>query len=206
MTTAETTQSDTATREQDPLARAVQTVIGASAALAPPFFWLSISSLAAAVLVWGAWVAPFLSASIVSLFAGLAALILLAAPGLFLLKAHRVVREIPLLLDRAAAFRNVLPADVLGRARARALETAGQGFAAKVTADARAYAQTVLELRASVLGAEDALAKVAGAASLVRFIASPVMFLVAGFAVAASALLSVFGAAALLRLIAGAVG
>ena len=206
MTTLESTHVETETQEQDPLVRAVQTITGASAALSPPFFWVSIGSLAAAVLVWGAWVAPFLSVSLVSVIAGIASLALLAVPGLFLLKVYRALRDLPRLLDRVPDFKNVLPVDVLGRARAQAQEAAGKGFFSKVTALSCAYGRIILELRTSVLGAEDTLVKAAGSASVVSFIASPATFLMAGFALGASALLSIFGAAAFLRFLAGMVG
>ena len=82
MTTAETTRTQTtgapaAGNELDPFSRAVQTAAGASTALALPALCLAVSSLSAAVLVWGAWVAPFMTASLVSVVASLGALVLL---------------------------------------------------------------------------------------------------------------------------------
>jgi hypothetical protein len=206
MTTLESTQAEAATREEDPLLRAVQTITGASAALAPLFLWVSIGSLAAAVLVWGAWVAPFLSFSIVSVIAGIASLTLLVVPGLFLVKVYRALRDLPRVLDRVAEFKSVLPADVLGRARAQAQEAAGKGFFSKAIALSCAYGRTILELRTAVLGAEEVLTNAAGTGSVLSFLVSPATFLLSGFAMGASALLYVFGAAALIRFLVGTVG
>jgi hypothetical protein len=181
MTTLESTHAETATQEQDPVLRAVQTITGASAAVAPLFLWVSIGSLAAAILVWGAWVAPFLSVSLVSVIAGIASLALLVVPGLFLVKVYRALRDLPHVLDRVAEFKRVLPADVLGRARAQAQEAAGKGFFSKPIALSCAYGRTILELRTTVLGAEEVLTKVPGTGSLLSFLASPATFLLSGF-------------------------
>jgi hypothetical protein len=109
-----------------------------------------------------------------------------------------MLKDLVRLPGRVDALKGALPVNVLARARAEAQEAAGKGWGARMVAVARAYGQVVLELRAAVLGAEEALAKLL---PQVRFIASPATFLLAGFALAASALLSVLGLAALLRLL-----
>jgi hypothetical protein len=192
------TESPPATIELDPFARAVQTVAGAAAAISLPLLWLSISSLASAVLVWGAWVAPFLTASIVSLIAGLGSLGLLAVPGLLLLKAHWMLRDLARLPGRVDALKGLAPLDVLAQARADAEKAAPKGRGARMAAMARAYGRIIIDLRTAVLGAEEALVKMVPQVCL---IASPVTFLLAGFAIVVSSLLSVLGLAAFLRLV-----
>jgi hypothetical protein len=199
-TEAQTHQTQDATPEQDPFARAIQTAAGASAALSLPVLCLSIASLAAAVLVWGAWVAPFMSASIVSLIASLAALVLLAAPGIVVLKIQRMLHGLARLPERFTPVRHLVRVDFQARLREELKEAASRGWVAQAKTLAGAYVRAVHELYRAVVGAQDELSRIASVASSVRFVTNAWMCILAGFASIAAALLSLFGFLALIRL------